>query len=160
MPQVLDSKNRPCLTERALLSNLAAIVHDADKTPPNQVAAAAIGVLSTERRATWAGHRATLMKERGNALCLDVLDKALFVVCLDDTAPESASELCSSMLCGTYKLDKGVQTGTSVNRFYDKVSCLDEGVGGWCGSAADGGGFVAGAAANHCRCEWGGRDQL
>jgi len=118
---VLDSKNRPCLTERALLSNLAAIVHDADKTPPNQVAPSAIGVLSTERRATWAGHRATLMKETGNAMCLEVLDKALFVVCLDDTSPESASELCSSMLCGTYKLEKGVQTGTSVNRFYDKV---------------------------------------
>lgn len=32
-------------------------------------------------------------------MCLEVLDKALFVVCLDDSNPESASELCSNMLC-------------------------------------------------------------
>lgn len=55
-------------------------------------------------------------------MCLDVLDKALFVVCLDDANPETASEQCSNMLCGTYKLDKGVQVGTCTNRYYDKVS--------------------------------------
>lgn len=32
-------------------------------------------------------------------MCLEVLDKALFVVCLDDSNPETASELCSNMLC-------------------------------------------------------------
>ncbi|KAM0756020.1 acyltransferase ChoActase/COT/CPT [Meredithblackwellia eburnea MCA 4105] len=106
---VLDSKHRPCLTERALLSNLTAIIADADKTPPNQVAQSALGVLSTERRGIWAGHRANMMKEPSNAMCLDVLDKALFVVCLDDAKPETASEMCANMLCGTYKLDKGVQ---------------------------------------------------
>lgn len=94
----LDSKHRPCLTERALLSNLAAIIADADRTPPNQVAQSAVGVLSTERRGTWAGHRAGMTKDTGNAMCLDVLDKALFVVCLDDAKPESASEMCSNML--------------------------------------------------------------
>lgn len=96
---MLDSKNRPCLTERALLSNLAAIISDADRTPPNQVAQSALGVLSTERRAIWAGHRTTLMHEPGNAMCLDVLDKALFVVCLDDSTPNSATEMCNNMLC-------------------------------------------------------------
>lgn len=55
-------------------------------------------------------------------MCLDVLDKALFVVCLDDANPQTASEMCSNMLCGTYKLDKGVQVGTCTNRYYDKVS--------------------------------------
>lgn len=39
------------------------------------------------------------MKDSGNAMCLDVLDKALFVVCLDDANPETASEMCSNMLC-------------------------------------------------------------
>lgn len=96
---VLDSQNRPCLTERALLSNLTAIIADADRTPPNQVAQSALGVLSTERRAVWAEHRTSLMNEPGNAMCLDVLDKALFVVCLDDANPETASEMCSNMLC-------------------------------------------------------------
>jgi hypothetical protein len=39
------------------------------------------------------------MKDAGNSMCLDVLDKALFVVCLDDANPETASEMCSNMLC-------------------------------------------------------------
>lgn len=75
-------------------------------------------------------------------MCLDVLDKALFVVCLDDTSPANATEMCNNMLCewmmpfdagdlrltrglfegGTYKLEKGVQVGTCTNRYYDKVS--------------------------------------
>ncbi|KAM0787171.1 hypothetical protein ACM66B_006420 [Microbotryomycetes sp. NB124-2] len=121
---VLDSKNRPLLTERALLQNLTAILADANRTPVNQVAQSALGVLSTERRGIWAGHRETLMKDPGNAMCLDVLDKALFVVCLDDTTPESASEMCSNMLCGTYKLEKGVQVGTCTNRYYDKLQII------------------------------------
>ncbi|GAA5869850.1 hypothetical protein JCM16303_001818 [Sporobolomyces ruberrimus] len=121
---VLDSKNRPCLTERALLSNLTAIVADAARTPPNQVAQSALGVLSTERRATWAEQRNHISKNLGNAMCLEVLDKALFVVCLDDSNPETASELCSNMLCGTYKLDKGVQVGTCTNRYYDKLQII------------------------------------
>ncbi|KAK4047797.1 carnitine O-acetyltransferase yat1 [Microbotryomycetes sp. JL201] len=121
---VLDSKNRPLLTERALLQNLTAILADANRTPINQVAQSALGVLSTERRGIWAGHRETLMKDPGNAMCLDVLDKALFVVCLDDTTPESASEMCSNMLCGTYKLEKGVQVGTCTNRYYDKLQII------------------------------------
>ncbi|GAA6035441.1 hypothetical protein JCM8097_000256 [Rhodosporidiobolus ruineniae] len=121
---VLDSNHRPALTERALLSNLTAIVADAGRTPPNQVAQSALGVLSTEKRATWAGHRANLMKNEGNAMCLEVLDKALFVVCLDDTAPKDASEMCENMLCGTYKLENGVQVGTCTNRWYDKLQII------------------------------------
>lgn len=39
------------------------------------------------------------MKDPGNSMCLDVLDKALFVVCLDDTTPETATEMCNNMLC-------------------------------------------------------------
>ncbi|GAA5897769.1 hypothetical protein JCM8208_000256 [Rhodotorula glutinis] len=122
--EVLDSKHRPALTERALLSNLTAIVADAGRTPPNQVAQSALGVLSTERRATWASCRAGLMKNEGNAMCLDVIDKALFVVALDDTSPETASEMCNNMLCGTYKLEKGVQVGTCTNRWYDKLQII------------------------------------
>lgn len=105
--QVLDSKHRPCLTERELLNNLKAIIADADKTPRNQVAQGAVGTLTTENRKVWANLRTTLGKQRGNKACLDIIDAALFVVCLDDSAPESASEMCSNMLSGTYKLDRG-----------------------------------------------------
>ncbi|POY72078.1 hypothetical protein BMF94_4885 [Rhodotorula taiwanensis] len=139
---VLDSKNRPALTERALLANLTAIQNDAARTPPNQVAQQALGVLSTERRSTWANLRQGLMKHEGNALCLDVVDKALFVVCLDDTTPASASDMCNNMLCGTYKLEQGVQVGTCTNRWYDKLQIIvaQNGAAGICfeHSAVDG----------------------
>jgi len=81
----LDSKNRPTLTERDILSNLTAIVTDADKTPihevspifpgrlsisnpdfsfppsPPQVAQGSIGVLSTENRKVWSTIRNHIM---------------------------------------------------------------------------------------------------
>lgn len=108
--QVMDSKYRPCLTERELANNLQAIVADADKTPPNQVAQGAIGVLSSEARRVWAGLRQILASNSNNKMCLDIVDSALFVVCLDDTSPENADDMCSNMLCGTYKLEKGVSS--------------------------------------------------
>ncbi|GAA95450.1 uncharacterized protein L969DRAFT_299374 [Mixia osmundae IAM 14324] len=122
--EVLDSQHRPCLTERALLLNLQAIIAEADKTPPNQVAQGAIGVLSTENRKVWADLRDTLSSDKGNKSCLDVVDRALFILCLDDAHPDTASEMCNNMLCGTYKLEKGVQVGTCTNRYYDKLQII------------------------------------
>ena len=118
---VLDSHHRPLLTERSLMLNLQAIVSDADKVPPGQVAQGAIGVLSTENRKVWASLRGVLAEDEDNKACLDIVDSALFVVCLDDTEPKDAHELSSSMLSGTYKLENGVQVGTCTNRYYDKV---------------------------------------
>lgn len=97
---------------------------DADKTPRNQVAQGALGTLTTEHRKIWASLRNSLAKQRANKACLDVIDAALFVVCLDDSGPETANELCSTMLCGTYKLEKGVQIGTCTNRWYDKLQII------------------------------------
>lgn len=118
---VLDDQNRPLLTERDILLNLRAIVSDADKTPRQAVARNAIGVLSTENRRTWSSLRSQLQKDRHNAGCLEVVDDALFVICLDDASPEGLGELCSNFLCGTYELSAGVQVGTCTNRWYDKV---------------------------------------
>lgn len=155
--QVLDSKNRPALTERALLANLTAILHDAGRTPPNQVAQQALGVLSTERRQTWAALRHDLRDHDGNLLCLDVIDKALFVVCLDDTSPATASEMCNNMLCGTYKLEQGVQVGTCTNRWYDKVGHRVESLGSFAASSRNLvlnlGTLAPHAAPDHCRRE-------
>lgn len=137
----LDDENRPLLTEREILRNLQTIINDADNTPINevspaprppstltlkpsssQVARTAIGVLSTENRKTWSRLRASLSNDRHNASCLNVVDDALFIVCLDDAAPANLAELCSNFLCGTYDLRGGVQVGTCTNRWYDKVS--------------------------------------
>ena len=117
----MDTENRPLLTEREVLRNLQAIVKDADKTPTKEVARNAIGVLSTENRKTWSRLRANLSKDRTNASCLQLIDDALFIVCLDDAAPKDLADLCANFLCGTYDLRNGVQVGTVTNRWYDKV---------------------------------------
>ena len=109
----LDSKNRPLLSDREILGNLEAIVKDADKTPVMQVAQNAVGILTTENRKIWSHLRTELVKSnKHNASCLQVVDSALFVVCLDDTEPENLAELCGNFLCGGYKLESGVQVGT------------------------------------------------
>lgn len=117
----MDEHNLPLLTEREILRNLQAIVADADKLPTSEVARNAVGVLTTENRKVWSGLRSTLSRDRGNAACLRVVDQALFVVCLDDVAPNNLAELCGNFLCGTYRLVGGVQVGTCTNRWYDKV---------------------------------------
>lgn len=62
------------------------------------------------------------------SLCLwstvDVVDSALFVVCLDDSTPKDINETCSNMLCGTYELERGVQVGTCTNRWYEKLQII------------------------------------
>ena len=118
---VMDEHNLPVLAEREILRNLQAIVADADKLPTSEVAGNAVGVLTTENRKVWSGLRSTLSRDRRNAACLRVVDQALFVVCLDDVAPDSLAELCGNFLCGTYRLVGGVQVGTCTNRWYDKV---------------------------------------
>ena len=138
---VLDDEKRPVLTEREVIRNLHAIVTDANKTErtevgipvllmdeclnrnkSHQVARGAIGVLSTENRKIWSQLRSTLSRDRNNASCLEIVDRALFIVCLDDTTPGDLAGLCSNYLCGTYGLEEGVQVGTCTNRWYDKVS--------------------------------------
>lgn len=109
------------MTEREVLRNLQAIVTDADKTDRSDVARGAIGVLSTENRKIWSSLRKMLSKDRNNAACLEIVDNALFIVCLDDASPDNLADLCSNFLCGTYSLQGGEQVGTCTNRWYDKV---------------------------------------
>lgn len=145
---MLDSENRPVLTEREILRNLQAIVSDADQMPIHevrlhpartfndapcgvrltdpwlQVARNSIGVLSTENRRIWSSLRRALISNKNNESCLEVVDNALFVVCLDDTTPENLAELCANFLCGTYDLKNGIQVGTCTNRWYDKLQII------------------------------------
>ncbi|THG92674.1 hypothetical protein EW145_g8629, partial [Phellinidium pouzarii] len=81
-----------------------------------------------------------------NKACLEVVDDALFVVCLDDVSPKTATtaggpatggkagadsgerdglaQLCANFLCGSYELSGGVQVGTCTNRWYDKLQII------------------------------------
>jgi carnitine O-acetyltransferase len=122
--EALDEEHRPLLTERAMLGNLQAIVRDADKIQIDDVAKGSVGILTTEKRPIWSMYREHLREDSHNRKCLEVVDTALFVVCMDDSEPADAAELSNNMLCGTYKLQRGIQTGTCTNRWYDKLQII------------------------------------
>ncbi|TFY61886.1 hypothetical protein EVJ58_g4233 [Rhodofomes roseus] len=121
---VLDAENRPVLTEQEILRNLQAIVRDAEELPVHEVARNSIGVLSTENRKVWSSLRDALSNNHNNESCLQIIDNALFIVCLDDATPDNLAELCNNFLCGTYNLKGGVQVGTCTNRWYDKLQII------------------------------------
>ncbi|KAJ5640883.1 hypothetical protein N7528_000508 [Penicillium herquei] len=123
---VLDDNSDLIMTERDISLNLHVIVDDAAQTPIQEAAKGALGVLSTENRKVWSGLRDIMTKDpaSNNAECLNIVDTALFVLCLDDTEPLNTAELCANMLCGTSEVIKGVQVGTCTNRWYDKLQII------------------------------------
>ncbi|SAM81102.1 related to carnitine acetyl transferase FacC [Ustilago bromivora] len=122
--EALDEEHRPLLTERSMLGNLQAIMRDADNVKVEDVAKGSVGILTTEKRPIWSMYREHLREDSHNRKCLEVVDTALFVVCMDDSEPADAAELSNNMLCGTYKLQRGVQSGTCTNRWYDKLQII------------------------------------
>lgn len=122
----LDDNNDLIMTEKDLSLNLKVIVDDSEQTPIHEAAKGAIGVLSTENRKIWSGLRDLLGKDEGsnNSDCLNIVDSALFIVCLDYTEPKTGEDLCMNMLCGTSEVEKGVQVGTCTNRWYDKLQII------------------------------------
>lgn len=123
---MLDSQNRPLLTEREMIRHLQAIVDDASTLSTKDVAQNAMGVLSTENRKVWSKLRTTISSDKHNASCLEIVDRSLFIVCLDDGPPmkDDLSKISSNFLCGTYGLEEGVQVGTCTNRWYDKLQII------------------------------------
>nr|KMM67943.1 carnitine O-palmitoyltransferase 2 [Coccidioides posadasii RMSCC 3488] len=123
---VLDENDDLIMSEKDISLNLSAIIEDAEQTPIQEAAKGAIGVLSTENRKVWSGLRDILNRQSGsnNADCLNIVDTALFVLCLDDAEPSNIAEICGNMLCGTSEVVKGVQIGTCTNRWYDKLQII------------------------------------
>jgi carnitine O-acetyltransferase len=123
---VLDDNHDLIMTEKDIALNLQVIVEDAQEVPIQDAAKNALGVLSTENRKVWAGLRDVLHREEGsnNSDCLNIVDSALFIICLDYTEPQTGADLCMNMLCGTSKIDRGVQVGTCTNRWYDKLQII------------------------------------
>jgi len=123
---VLDDNSDLIMTEKDIAVNLKVIINDAAEVPIQEAAKGALGVLSTENRKIWSGLRDVLQREEGsnNSDCLNIVDSALFVLCLDYTEPRTGAEICMNMLCGTSKVEKGVQVGTCTNRWYDKLQII------------------------------------
>ncbi|KAJ5561823.1 ATP-grasp fold subdomain 2 [Penicillium sp. DV-2018c] len=123
---VLDDNHDLIMSEKDISLNLQVIVEDAAQTPIHHAAKGALGVLSTENRKVWSGLRDIMTQDAksNNAECLNIVDTALFVLCLDDTEPTTTSQLCANMLCGTSEVVRGVQVGTCTNRWYDKLQII------------------------------------
>jgi len=128
---VLDANSDVIITEKDLCANFRAIIEDAHSTPVRDAAKTAVGVLSTENRRIWAGLREHLLNADPegyeippNRESLQIVDSALFVVCLDDTEPVGLSNIAANVLSGSYRLEDGVQTGTCTNRWYDKLQII------------------------------------
>ncbi|KAL6154233.1 carnitine O-acetyltransferase yat1 [Exserohilum turcicum] len=123
---VMDDNHDLIMTEKDIALNLQVIIDDAQEVPIQEAAKGALGVLSTENRKVWAGLRDVLHREEGsnNSDCLNIVDSALFVLCLDYTEPQTGADLCMNMLCGTSKIERGVQVGTCTNRWYDKLQII------------------------------------
>ncbi|KAG0169405.1 hypothetical protein DFQ28_003955 [Apophysomyces sp. BC1034] len=122
--EVFNEAGDVALTEKEIAANLRAIVRDAAKTPVSDIAKKAVGVLTTENRRNWARLREELQSNSVNREALKVVDSALFVVCLDHVQPTTIDDLSTNMLCGTYKLEQGLQVGTCTNRWYDKLQII------------------------------------
>lgn len=139
---VLDVNNNPIFSSPEELEwNMYSIIMDNERKPldgePDEAPNIPFGVFTTESRRVWANIRDYVFQssDPANWKNLKIIDSALFVICLDDVSFGSGqkNELVKSLLCGTsdIHLDPsntarpfGVQRGTCLNRWYDKLQLI------------------------------------
>uniref|UniRef100_A0A3B4ZGU5 Choline O-acetyltransferase n=1 Tax=Stegastes partitus TaxID=144197 RepID=A0A3B4ZGU5_9TELE len=114
------------LNERDLLTQLEKIVKMAEseeeRLPP-------IGLLTSDGRTEWAESRSVLMRESTNRDSLDMIERCLCLVCLDDASGPELSESTRAMLM----LHGGGVAKNGGNRWYDKPMQFVVGADGCCG---------------------------
>ncbi|KAF3708200.1 Choline O-acetyltransferase [Channa argus] len=114
------------LNERDLLTQLDKIVKMADseeeELPP-------IGLLTSDGRTEWAESRSVLMRESTNRDSLDMIERCLCLVCLDDASGPQLSDSSRAMLM----LHGGGVAKNGGNRWYDKPMQFVVGADGCCG---------------------------
>lgn len=117
------------VNESDILHILQAIQRNAGKVDSAQSNAAALGVLTSLPRSTWAVAKQDIANvSAGNKSALHVIDSALFVLVLDDFEPATEHDAAANMLHGTNQLSHShndgaatTQIGTCMNRWYDKL---------------------------------------
>ncbi|KAK5908533.1 hypothetical protein CgunFtcFv8_016581 [Champsocephalus gunnari] len=114
------------LTERDLLTQLDKITRMADSKeehlPP-------IGLLTSDGRTEWAQARSELMRESTNRDALDMIERCMCLVCLDDPSGPELSDTTRAMLM----LHGGGVAKNGGNRWYDKPMQFVVGADGCCG---------------------------
>lgn len=104
------------ISQDEIAENLRAIREDSLDASASQAVQQAVGVLTGENRNDWAVARNRLMAvSDNNRQSLEVIDTALFVVCLDNHAPSSLSDQCANSLAGTSKIKGGVQSTPNIS---------------------------------------------
>uniref|UniRef100_A0A3Q0SS72 Choline O-acetyltransferase n=1 Tax=Amphilophus citrinellus TaxID=61819 RepID=A0A3Q0SS72_AMPCI len=114
------------LNQRDLLTQLEKIAKMADnkeeQLPP-------IGLLTSDGRTEWAESRSVLMRESTNRDSLDMIERCLCLVCLDEASGPELSDTTRAMLM----LHGGGVTKNGGNRWYDKPMQFIVGADGCCG---------------------------
>lgn len=122
---VLEENTNRIINEDSLRRSLSAIVRDASSISIQDASKTAVGLLTTENQKVWARCRRTLVHEGlKNGQNLAIIDSSLFVLCLDDSSPSNMTDVSKNMICGTDVVENGVQVGTCLNRWYDKLSVI------------------------------------
>jgi carnitine O-acetyltransferase len=108
--EVIGTLGRPYTVDQLAAGFRAVLAHGATEDVPR----ASVGHLTTKPRAEWArSRRALLDLDARNTVMLDVVETALFCLCLEEGAPRDALEACELLLHG----DSG-------NRWFDKALSL------------------------------------
>ncbi|XP_041485899.1 choline O-acetyltransferase-like [Lytechinus variegatus] len=110
------------LSDQDLISQLKRIL-DAAKEHPDSVP---LGLLTTADRPTWAGSRARLIEDSTNRDSLDMIERCIFVLCLDDQMdyppPEVGKPIDSDdEPLGHHMLHGGGVDKNTGNRWFDKT---------------------------------------
>ncbi|XP_061692344.1 choline O-acetyltransferase isoform X2 [Syngnathoides biaculeatus] len=114
------------LNERDLLTQLERIIKMADNQDERQPP---IGLLTSDGRTEWAEARAQLIRESTNRDSLDLLERCLCLVCLDDSSKAKLTDAARAMLT----LHGGGAALNGGNRWYDKSMQFVVGADGCCG---------------------------
>ena len=128
--RALHSDGSVGISEDEIREVLIAIKEDSHLTPLKDSSKEAIGVCSTLQRSEWADVRTNVEKHsEHNHKALQIIDSALFVLVLDDFIPKNINEAAANCLHGTYDLEisnagQDIQTGSCVNRWYDKLQLI------------------------------------
>uniref|UniRef100_A0A671XYW1 Choline O-acetyltransferase n=1 Tax=Sparus aurata TaxID=8175 RepID=A0A671XYW1_SPAAU len=114
------------LNERDLLTQLEKIARmagsDEEQLPP-------IGILTSDGRTEWAESRSVLMRESTNRDSLDMIERCMCLVCLDEATGPELSDTTRAMLM----LHGGGLAKNGGNRWYDKPMQFVVGADGCCG---------------------------
>ena len=122
---VLEESSNRIIDEHNLSLSLQCIVNDANSVSTWENSKTAIGLLTTENQKVWSRCRTVLVHEGlKNGQNFSIIDSSLFVLGLDDNSPQHMSDVCKNMICGTNIVEKEMQVGTCINRWYDKLALI------------------------------------